>query len=410
MTEANQAGMTEQPLVIQGERVLLRPPRESDLTESLRVWTPELRHMYGGSLVSERRPSLEDRQHWLERARREPTAHLSVEVDGHYIGHVGLTIADESNKRGRFVIGIENPQCWGKGYGTEVTRLMLRYAFETLELHRVELRVAAYNARAIRCYEKCGFRHEGVERDSFFVDGEWHDDLLMAILRQDWEELPGVSQCAGMPGRVIPNVHPARPELAERERSRGEARNLGLVEREPRAVVVRVFTINDYDQVAKLWRAAGLSPRPSDTRDEVAKKLRCDPDLFLVAVAQLAHVAQLVLSLPKEPPPGLRSHGEVGSAVSVIRSGRWIVGTVIGGWDGRRGWVYRMAVHPDYQRRGIGTALMRDLEERFRAKGALAINVIYNTDNARARAFYCSLGYADRGEVSVVGKTLADAT
>jgi len=372
---------TEQPsdhaqqLTIRGERVLLRPPRESDLEESLRVWTPELRHMYGGSLVSERRPSLEDRQHWLERARREPTAHLSVEADGHYIGHVGLTIADASNKRGRFVIGIENPQCWGKGYGTEVTRLMLRYAFETLELHRVELRVAAYNARAIRCYEKCGFRHEGVERDSFFVDGKWHDDLLMAILRQDWEELPGVSQCAGMPGRVIPNVHPARPELAERERSRGEARNLGLVEREPRAVVVRVFTINDYDQVAKLWRAAGLSPRPSDTRDEVAKKLRRDPDLFLVAC-----------------------------------DGARVVGTVIGGWDGRRGFVYRMAVHPEHQRRGIGRGLMREFVERLRAKGALAINVIYNTANARARAFYCSLGYADRGEVSVMGKALADAT
>ena len=346
MTEANQAGMSEQPLVIQSERVLLRPPRESDLAESLRVWTPELRHMYGGSLTSERRPSLEDRQHWLERAGREPTAHLSVEVDGHYIGHVGLTIADESNKRGRFVIGIESPQCWGKGYGTEVTRLILRHAFETLDLHRVELGVAAYNARAIRCYEKAGFRHEGVERDSFFVDGKWHDDLLMAILREDWEELHQVAREGG--------------------------------------VRIRVFTVNDYDQVAKLWRAAGLSPRPSDTRDEVAKKLRRDPDLFLVAC------------------DGERIIG----TVSEIRSGGWIVGTVIGGWDGRRGWIYRMAVHPDCQRRGIGSALMRELEERLRAEGALAINVIYNTDNSRARAFYCSLGYEARGEVSVMGKAL----
>jgi ribosomal-protein-alanine N-acetyltransferase len=360
-TEQRSNGMHH--LIIRGHRVLLRPPRDSDLEESLRVWTPELRHMYGGSLTSERRPTMEDRRRWLERAKLAPAAHLSIEADGHYIGHLGLTTADESNKRGRFVIGIEDPQYWGKGYGTEVTRLMLRYAFETLELHRVELRVAAYNTRAIRCYEKAGFRHEGVERDSFFVDGRWHDDVLMAILRQDWEELPGVSQCAGMPGRVIPSVHP--------ERSRGEARNLGLVEREPRAFVVRVFTINDYDQVAKLWRAAGLGPRPSDTRDEVAKKLWRDPDLFLVACL-----------------------------------GARIVGSVIGAWDGRRGFVYRMAVHPEYHRRGIGSALIRELEKQLRDKGALSINIILNADNAAAHAFYRSLGYADREEVRVMGKGL----
>jgi RimJ/RimL family protein N-acetyltransferase len=64
---------------------------------------------------------------------------------------------------------------------------MLRYGFETLGLHRIGLRVAAYSTRAIRCYEKCGFRLEGVERDSFLVDGEWHDDWLMAVLRDEWE-------------------------------------------------------------------------------------------------------------------------------------------------------------------------------------------------------------------------------
>ena len=59
--------------------------------------------------------------------------------------------------------------------------------FETLGLHRVDVKVAAYNTRALRCYGKCGFGREGVERDSFFVDGQWHDDVLMAVLREERE-------------------------------------------------------------------------------------------------------------------------------------------------------------------------------------------------------------------------------
>jgi RimJ/RimL family protein N-acetyltransferase len=334
MTESIEPNMSGQPLVIRGERVLLRPPCESDLVESLRVWTPELRHMYGGSLTSKRRPTIEDRRHWLERAQAEPAAHLSVEADGQYIGHVGLAITDDTNRRGRLRIGIENPDYWGRGYGSEVTRLMLCCAFETLDLHRVELRVAAYNTRAIRCYEKCGFRHEGVERDSFFVDGKWHDDVLMAILREDWDEI----------SRAYEN---------------------------DREVRIRAFTLADYGQVAALWRESGLGPRPSDARDEVAKKLRRDPDLFLVACLEAR-----------------------------------IVGTVIGGWDGRRGFVYRMAVHREYQRRGIGSALIRELEKQVRGKGALSINIILNADNAGAHAFYRSLGYQDRAEVNVMGKAL----
>jgi len=66
---------------------------------------------------------------------------------------------------------------------------MLRYAFEDLGLHRIALWVAAYNTRARRCYEKCGFRVEGIARENFQVDGEWQDDVLMAVLKEEWEAL-----------------------------------------------------------------------------------------------------------------------------------------------------------------------------------------------------------------------------
>jgi RimJ/RimL family protein N-acetyltransferase len=74
------------------------------------------------------------------------------------------------------------PALLGKGLGTEATRLVLRHAFNDLGLHRVGLRVLAYNHRAIRSYEKCGFVIEGREREAALVDGAWHDDVLMGAL------------------------------------------------------------------------------------------------------------------------------------------------------------------------------------------------------------------------------------
>ena len=354
--------MRQTSTMIQGKRVLLRPLRESDLAESLRVWTPELRHMYGGSRTPEHPPTMDDRRRWFERVSSDKTGReFAIEADGRYIGHVGLREIDAGNQKAHLAIGIENPAYWDRGYGAEAIRLILRCAFETLTLHRVQLRVAAYNTRAIRCYEKCGFRHEGVERDSFFVDGTWHDDLLMSILREDWDELDGTAGAE-------------------------------------QGIRTRAFTLRDYEQIATLWRASGLPPRPSDSRDEVAKKLRRDPDLFLVAVRQLSHVAQ---------PPRLTAGGQAAAGPG-LREEPQVIGTVIGGWDGRRGWVYRMAVHPDYQRHGIGRMLMRELENRLRAKGALAINVIWHVGNEGAHAFYRTLAYIDREDVEVMAKVLAD--
>ncbi|MBI3774779.1 MAG: GNAT family N-acetyltransferase, partial [Gammaproteobacteria bacterium] len=77
------------------------------------------------------------------------------------------------------------PSDLGKNFGTETTHLVLDYAFRQLGLHRVDVRVLAYNERAIRCYEKCGFIREHVERESAWVNGQWHNDLIMGILAHE---------------------------------------------------------------------------------------------------------------------------------------------------------------------------------------------------------------------------------
>jgi RimJ/RimL family protein N-acetyltransferase len=84
-------------------------------------------------------------------------------------------------------IGIGEAAQRGQGYGEEAMRLMLRFAFDELNLRRVQLTVFSYNELAIRLYEKLGFRREGVFREFLQRDGQVHDMLLYGLLRREWE-------------------------------------------------------------------------------------------------------------------------------------------------------------------------------------------------------------------------------
>ena len=86
-------------------------------------------------------------------------------------------------------IGIGEPDFWSKGYGTDAMRVMLRYGFTELNLHRISLTVFEVNPRGIRSYEKCGFKHEGRIREFLLRDGKRSDMLLMGVLRSEWEQL-----------------------------------------------------------------------------------------------------------------------------------------------------------------------------------------------------------------------------
>ena len=83
-------------------------------------------------------------------------------------------------------LGIGRTDDWGRGYGTDVMRLLLRYAFEELNLHRLWLDTFAYNDRAIALYRGLGFVEEGRLREQLLRDGRRHDVILMGLLRSEW--------------------------------------------------------------------------------------------------------------------------------------------------------------------------------------------------------------------------------
>jgi len=83
-------------------------------------------------------------------------------------------------------VGIGERDYWGKGYGTDLMKLCLQYAFMELNAHRVSLGVLEYNPRAMRAYERAGFRLEGCTRKDLLREGKRFDSLWMGILREEW--------------------------------------------------------------------------------------------------------------------------------------------------------------------------------------------------------------------------------
>jgi len=104
------------------------------------------------------------------------------------VGTCAFSQLDGDNGSALYHITIGEKDAWGRGYGTEATRLMLDHAFGTLGLHRIALFVFEFNERAIRAYRRCGFVIEGRARESIYRDGRWWDELAMSVLERDWRQ------------------------------------------------------------------------------------------------------------------------------------------------------------------------------------------------------------------------------
>ena len=142
----------------------------------------------------------------------------------------------------------------------------------------------------------------------------------------------------------------------------------------PANLVLREFRFpQDYPHVIDLWQNAGsgIHLRRSDEEQELAKKLQRDPDFFLIA--------------------------EIDGQ---------IIGTVLGGFDGRRGMVYHLAVEASFRKRGIGAFLMDELEKRMKQKGCIRSYLMVTHDNADAIRFYEALGW-EQMDILTFGKDLS---
>jgi ribosomal protein S18 acetylase RimI-like enzyme len=134
---------------------------------------------------------------------------------------------------------------------------------------------------------------------------------------------------------------------------------------------IRVYQDADEQAVIALWNLVLPDNAPhNDPATSIRRKLAVERDLFFVAVVD-----------------------------------EGVVGTVMGGYDGHRGWIYSVAVHPDFQRRGIASTLLHKVEEALTLRGCPKVNLQVRTSNAEVIAFYTKLGYGVEERVSL-GKLL----
>lgn len=177
----------------ESERLWFRAPQPSDvpfLAGALQ--DPRVRR----NLLIGRYPFNEEAETaWMARHAQPPV--MDGKTDVHFtfglkggdqpLGGTGLHRISMIHRHAEWGVFIGRPEEWGKGYGREVAGAMLRYAFNTLNLHRVYLRANADNELGLKAYTAAGFAHEGAMRQHHFVDGAWVDVVYMGVLRVNWK-------------------------------------------------------------------------------------------------------------------------------------------------------------------------------------------------------------------------------
>lgn len=127
---------------------------------------------------------------------------------------------------------------------------------------------------------------------------------------------------------------------------------------------IEKFQMQNYSEVLELWKKAGIEVGSSDTKEEIAVILSQNPELFIIGKEQ-----------------------------------EKIIAVVIGAFDGRRGYIHHLAVHPKYQKKGYGKSILDDLIERFRKKRVHKIHLFIQKQNKDVIDFYSKQGWEIRDDI-----------
>ncbi len=169
-----------------GDKINLCPVREDE--EALYLYTKWMNDASFLHFISrvDTVTTINAEREWVENRKGKLAFNIVVKEDDRLIGNCG--IAPQNVYAGHYSLGIciGETDCHSKGYGTEVIKMLCKFAFDVLNASVVSLQMNCDNARARRCYEKAGLKLCGVVHDALFYDGVHHDLGTMEILRQDY--------------------------------------------------------------------------------------------------------------------------------------------------------------------------------------------------------------------------------
>lgn len=179
--------------MIFGDQIRFRGIEKEDLPHFVR-WLndPDVRQ----GLLMRYPLSLAEEEDWfaamLKKAQPERPMAIEIQPDPGedvwvFVGNCSIFDIDWENRSAEVGIHIGEKEYWDQGFGTKAMRLLLLHGFDTMNLHRISLRVFETNQRAIRSYEKAGFILEGKMREAQYIRGRYADVLLMSVLQQEWQ-------------------------------------------------------------------------------------------------------------------------------------------------------------------------------------------------------------------------------
>ena len=180
--------------VFTGKLVRLSAFDPEEMSKAFTRWNLNSEYARLLNSAAHRMQSAKAAARWMEKEAEEisPAGYyfsIRTLAEDKLIGELGLDVVSWSGRDAFVGLGIGEPEYWSKGYGTDVMNVLLRFAFTEINLQRVTLTVFEYNPRAIRSYEKAGFRHEGHLRNYLNREGRRWNEMYMGILREEWISL-----------------------------------------------------------------------------------------------------------------------------------------------------------------------------------------------------------------------------
>lgn len=170
--------------MLRGDRILLRALRPEDVEVLWHYWS-DLDVSTRASNQPPKPYTLAETKGFYEEAGKDDFVRFVIEAGGEVLGDCSLHSIDKHNRFCEVGISL-GKRHWAQGYGQEALGLLVGFAFDHHNMHRVGLQALADDERAVGCYRKVGFVEEGRLRKRDWVDGEYHDVLVMGILEDEW--------------------------------------------------------------------------------------------------------------------------------------------------------------------------------------------------------------------------------
>ena len=176
--------------MLEGKRIRLAPLERKHIDHFLKWFNdPEITQY-----LTIYKPMTRDwEEEWFSNLKtREDSVYFSIQIidekdQDKIIGNCAIQDINNKNRACSCGITIGEKNYQNKGYGTEAMEMLVEYGFNTLNMNRIELSVYEFNSRAFKTYQKVGFVEEGRKRQARYHNGKYQDEIIMAILREDWE-------------------------------------------------------------------------------------------------------------------------------------------------------------------------------------------------------------------------------